>query len=355
MVSPVELRLFQEEYQKYILEVIKPTNDELREVFRQWKTPTYWAGHTAEARLPSASPVRRAFSRIKRPESVVDKILRKPEKFPNGLSAKSLREMTDILAGRIVVYFLSNLSLIDYEIRHSKLLEVSLLQPPVAYLPEDTLKSIGLADIKRGTKESGYASIHYLVKFRSSRVREEERPWIELQVRTLVEDVWGEIEHLLGYKPNKRTLFAVRKQFQIISSQLQSIDNHFNFLYEELTRFQKESKFRDADPLNAENFPGVLEELGISCAQREIDALLKLLVSRGICSVRDLCDVGQARTLALIKETYKTYRDKHPSNFEVVAALAAVKGKTVEKDIIDAVKSQIDFLEGWEKLKAGLS
>lgn len=170
-------------------------------------------------------------------------------------------------------------------------------------------------------------------------------------MRTLTEHTWGEIEHILGYKPNKRTSFAVKKQFQIISKLLEAIDEHFNFLFEELLRFQIEVEFEETDPLNAENLPAVLSDLGLGCAQREIDGLLKLLVSRGVVNVRDLRGLATERTREIIWSTYYAHKGQPPNNFEVVASLAAILGCDDESEKAQRVKAQIEFLNVWEELK----
>jgi hypothetical protein len=210
---------------------------------------------------------------------------------------------------------------------------------------------LGLTKMQVSKKDSGYASLHYTVRFRPTALGSSERPWFELQVRTLVEDVWGEIEHVLGYKPDKRTSFAVKRQFRIIASELTAIDEHFNLLFEELSRFQREGIFRDTDPLNAENLPPVLSEMGIGCAQSEIDGQLKLLASRGIHSVGELRENASAQRLELIRESYRDYRDRTPTDFETVAGIAAARGLEDHTATVDAIKGQIDVLEAWMGLK----
>lgn len=350
-----QMRQFLGDYEQYVRTVLSPTSQEIRQLFARWRNPEYWALAPRLSRLPSPSPVQRTHTRIKRPESVVDKILRHPALFPEGLSVKSVRQMDDAVAGRVVAYFLANLPLIDKELRHSTDVEVSSAHPPVAFLSHDLLDRLSLTDIKREHKESGYASMHYIVRLRSSTVAPEQRPWFELQVRTLAEDVWGEIEHILGYKPGKKTSFAVRRQFQIISAQLTAIDEHFNLLYEELARYQEESVYRDESPLNAENLPAVLSEVGIGCAQREIDGLLKLLVSRGIETVGELRVEANARKIDAIRSIYRASEGRQPNHFEVVASIAAIRGITDAKNIEEAVGSQIEFLKAWEKLKEDLA
>jgi putative GTP pyrophosphokinase len=351
MEDSEELNQFLEQYAQYVIDVLKPTEDEIKALFRSWTDTAYWGKSAQLSRLPSPSPIQFIRTRKKRPESVVDKILRKPSLFPDGLTLDSVRVMNDAVAARIVVYFLANLPLIHHEILNTEALEVCEERPPVAYLREDLTQRLGLAGIRRVTKDSGYASIHYTLRFRQSKVPKEQRPWFELQVRTVTEHVWGEIEHILGYKPNKRTSFAVRKQFQIISSELTAIDEHFNLLFEELSRYQQEVTYRENDPLNAENLPAVLSDIGIGCAQKEIDGLLKLLNSRGIESVGALTDIASPELIDIIRNIYRAYDRRTPDNFEIVASLAAAHGITEEAKIIAAIKTQIDFLKAWEELK----
>lgn len=351
MATALQQQEFLRIYEDYAQYILKPTELELREFFHEWKDPSAWVEQVRSSRMPAPSPIKRTTTRIKRPESVADKIYRKPSSFPDGFSDVSIRSMRDTLGARVVVYFLSNLPMVDRALRTSEVLEISASDPPIAYLSRDLIERLGLTHIRHETKESGYASIHYIVRLRSSSLPLENRPWFEVQVRTLAEDVWGEIEHLLGYKPNKRTSFAVRKQFQIIGSQLTAIDEHFNLLYEELARFQEEATYRDLDPLNAENLPPVLSEFGVSCAQREIDGLLKLLTSRGLRTVGELRERAKSRTIQIIREVFVEEEERPPSNFEIVAGIAATNESQSESDIRQSVLTQLQFLKAWEELK----
>lgn len=261
--------------------------------------------------------------------------------------------MTDVLGARIVVYFLTSLPLIDHEIRNSSEFEISEIHPPVAYIKDAAPPPPGLSHIRHEPKASGYTSVHYILRLRESQVAPECRPWFELQVRTMIEDVWAEVEHLLGYKPEKRTSFAVRKQFQILSTLLQSIDEHFNFLYEELTRFQQEVTYKDTDLLNAENLPPVLASLGIGCSQREIDGMLKILFSRGLEVVGHLSREATVRKLDLIKNTYRSYEGREPRDFELVACIAITSNMPDNDSLVDVIKGQISFLKAWDVLKEG--
>ena len=69
-------------------------------------------------------------------------------------------------------------------------------------------ESLGL-DVK--LKESYYTSIHYLIKPKAS-----SDVCCEIQVRTLFEEIWGEIDHTLNYPvPTKSK--ACREQLRVLS------------------------------------------------------------------------------------------------------------------------------------------
>jgi len=338
-------------YEDYVLNILNPKKNQLKQIFESWKDQNYWKKYQENIRHPIPSPVQHTRTRVKRPESLIDKIMRKPDSFPDGLCMDSVRKMGDALGGRVVVYFLSGLPILDREIRNQPLIEICEDDQPIAYLGSSTLKKLGLGHIKQSDKDSGYASIHYTVKLKDSDIPENDNPRLELQIRTLAENIWGEIEHILGYKPGTYTSLAVKKQFQIISFQLQTIDEHFNFLFEELTRFQEEVDIKDSYPLNAENLPTVLQKLGISCSQREIGGLLKLLASRGFSDVGSLLKTASVKTMETISNTYRVHEGRNPVGYEIVANLAAVRNVSDETEVNEIVKAQIEFLKAWEKLK----
>lgn len=85
-------------------------------------------------------------------------------------------------------------------------------EKPVAYSwdPEATafFKSLGL---KAVTRDSYYTSIHYVVKpYAAAHLT------CEIQVRTLFEEVWGEIDHAFNY-PSPTDNVACREQLRVLS------------------------------------------------------------------------------------------------------------------------------------------
>ena len=66
-------------------------------------------------------------------------------------------------------------------------------------------------DLKVEVKESLYTSIHYVIK-----PRENSPVSCEIQVRTLFEEIWGEIDHLINY-PEPTDSVACREQIGVLA------------------------------------------------------------------------------------------------------------------------------------------
>ncbi len=73
---------------------------------------------------------------------------------------------------------------------------------------ETMFKNLGL-EVKRN--ESLYTSVHYVIKQNSTT-----RRLCELQVRTLAEEVWGEISHTINY-PHETDSVACKEQLKVLA------------------------------------------------------------------------------------------------------------------------------------------
>jgi len=342
---------FLQAYERYVKEILQPTHSDIHRVMEIWQQPGYWSKYSGSREGLIPTPVRTAISRIKRPEQVVDKILRKPHKYPEGFKPKSFRAMYDAVGVRIIVYFLSHLPLIDRELRNAELMEISDKAPPVAYLNGDQAMILGLSHLIQVEKPSGYRSVHYKVRMRQSSLPEELRPTFELQVRTASQDLWSALEHHLGYKPAKRTDSGARTQLRILSAMLSAIDEHFDLLYGELSRFQRKAEYEPGEPLTVETLPSVLYEVGIVCAQRDINNILKLLDSRGVHTVGEMLDLAAPRRLDIIRNTYHSTLGRHPADLELVANLAAMHGSKNEAEEIQRIEMQIAYRGAWDSIR----
>jgi len=161
-------------------------------------------------------------SRFKDMEHLREKIIRK------NLEDDSLQEnerkghinreniktrITDICGIRILHLYVG-----QFEMIHKALMkyvvsrELVLFEEPKAYTwdPEYSgyFESLG---VKSTVKESFYTSVHYVFK-----PREDSDITCEVQVRTLFEEVWGEIDHLFNY-PKKTESKVIQEQLKVLA------------------------------------------------------------------------------------------------------------------------------------------
>ncbi len=338
-----DLNRFLAEYERYKTDALEPTHADLKKLLSEWETAGFWAKYTTGSGVATPSPVRMILTRIKAPEKVVDKIFRKPDLFPDGLSARSLQRMHDAIGVRIVVYFTSQLPLIDRALRDSSFLQISDERRPEAYLSTETLVRVGLGHLEQKHKESGYSSIHYALRLTEPSADGGRGVHFELQVKTSAQELWSELEHVLCYKPQTRTSFSAKRRLQIMSKQVGVIDEHFDLLYEELIHSQEIATYQDLDTLTFENLPKVMIEIGIQCALTELNPILRILFSRGVTTIGDLLKIATPQRLATIRNTYVATIGHAPDNLELVAALAILKGAQTKAIEIERIKAQIDY------------
>ncbi len=342
--SPIED--FRAVYEEYRREVLEPTRLAIYGVFAEWRAPEYWGDYRQfeESALPS--PTQRTKVRIKRIESVTDKFRRMPDEFPGEPSLENLKRMRDVLGARVITYFPSQLAMVDQEIRSGSHFQLSTSVQPKSYLPREVLERLGLdIDGFRGAsapKPSGYASLHYCVRLKSP-VRDS-NPWFEVQARTMLEEVWGEVEHQIGYKPDRQTSFSVKRQFRVISGHLAALDDHFDFLYNEIAFQQANSTPEDNDPVNAENLPRVLRTMEIIVLQKEIAGLLRVLNDYGIETVGGLMAIGRIELVEAIQSEYRHLQSgRTPTAFDVIPILVLMNHRSTAEDAKRTLRTHMEW------------
>lgn len=154
-------------------------------------------------------------SRFKDPEHLRDKLIRKKD---NGIIISSeniVEEINDLIGCRILYLYQDQFRLIHDEIMR-KIDEVGdwkLVEEPKAYTwdPESKMvfKEIG---IKTELRETYYTSVHYVVKPNANVGKVS----CEIQVRTLFEEIWGEIDHSINY-PHQTKSIACQEQLRVLS------------------------------------------------------------------------------------------------------------------------------------------
>lgn len=161
-------------------------------------------------------------SRVKSISSFRDKALR--EKYDN-----PAEEITDLAGIRIVTLF-------EKEI----------------YQISDIIKKIFKIDYKKSEDKSdlldadkmGYKSIHYIAELSNDKIVRSELEKLkklkfEVQIRSILQHAWAEIEHDRNYKFKGKLPKHLQRRFYALAGMLEIADREFNILSEEVEKFRK--------------------------------------------------------------------------------------------------------------------
>lgn len=153
-------------------------------------------------------------SRVKDEDHLREKIRRKISDGRHINADNFFSEITDLAGVRVLLLYQEDFSIVDRVIR-SKINDLGdwiFAEEPKAYTwdPESTAYFEGLG-VRPELKSSSYTSVHYLI-----RPHERSPVRCEIQVRTLFEEIWGEVDHHLNYpKPTGNP--ALSEQIKVLS------------------------------------------------------------------------------------------------------------------------------------------
>jgi len=156
-------------------------------------------------------------ARIKDPEHLKDKLIRKATEAkkagaPFNITKENLFTVINDLVGlRIIHLHTRQIEQINTQLKRIlKLQQLQVIDGPTARTWDDEFRayfeSIG---IKTLPNPNMYTSVHYIIKYNP-------RITCEIQVRTLMEEVWGEVDHSINY-PHKSTSLPVREQIKTLA------------------------------------------------------------------------------------------------------------------------------------------
>jgi putative GTP pyrophosphokinase len=142
-----------------------------------------------------------------------------------------LKDITDLAGVRVITHFPSSVKEIDRLITE----EFDVI--------ERSDKSVKLVEEER----FGYQSIHYLVRIESDRARlaEYERfsdAIAEIQVRTILQHAWAEIEHDIQYKSATTIPTEIRRRFMSLAGMLEIADREFQAIQDADRRLEDHAK-----------------------------------------------------------------------------------------------------------------
>lgn len=172
----------------------------------------FFAQHPALS--SGATPVLHSIRmRLKDDDHLRDKLRRKSESGQPVESVDLLKKVNDLAGIRLLHIYQAQFGqihgvIVDQLSRRDWVLH----EPPVAYTwdPESKafFEKLGL---RTEVKESFYTSIHFVLK-----PRDDSQICCELQVRTLFEEIWGEVDHWINY-PHRTSSVSCGEQIRVLS------------------------------------------------------------------------------------------------------------------------------------------
>ena len=207
--------------------------------------------------------------RVKSFQSYYEKLLRRARKARNG---ETCIEITDLLGIRIVCPFIEDLSLVEERVR--AVFDVTEVERKGAEF---------------SFKEFGYESTHYLVAVPQDIVESIHLSTglvCEVQLRTILQDAWAEVEHELVYKseftpfdePLRRKLAALNANLSLADMIFQEIREYQRRLKAELEKrrdsFWTKIRAADSETLHVQEAESSAERFTELTGAGTIDELL---------------------------------------------------------------------------------
>ncbi len=161
--------------------------------------------------------------RVKTKQSATKKVFSKPDRY------KQPSDLKDLLGLRIITYFSDDVDRIaeilttEFEVDEQNSVDKRAIQDPDRF---------------------GYASLHYVLSL--SKGRSEMREYskfagqqFEIQIRSILQHAWAEIEHDLGYKTRAAVPRQIRRRFSRLAGLLELADDEFKALRDELEEYEE--------------------------------------------------------------------------------------------------------------------
>lgn len=291
--------------------------------------------------------------RIKDRDSLANKLLRKNNKY------SSLKDITDIVGLRIVTYFEDDID---------KIAEIFKTEFEI-----DSTNSIDKRELE--ADRFGYRSLHYVASLNKTRLQLTEYKKFkglkfEVQIRSILQHSWAEIEHDLGYKGEHEIPLSAKRTFYRVAALLEQADIEFVKLktqivaYEAVIKEQIGSSSSITKIDNSTIIAFIKESNALNTIENEVQKItcerssssdssyiaenvVERLKSQNIETVNQLEDVlivNKDKIMDWAKENYFSFPEPRPQSFIPGASLLwflnssegkiDAKGNTITKKTI---------------------
>lgn len=152
------------------------------------------------------------------------------EKIESKKYSDPLTQITDLAGARIITYFPT---------------DVDIILPIIEKEFKIDLKNSSDKREKINPSVFGYTSVHYIIELTPERADLAEYIMFksmkcEIQVRTILQHAWAEIEHDIEYKSSQDIPFEIRRRFASLAGLLEIADREFESLRQDEIIVKKE-------------------------------------------------------------------------------------------------------------------
>ena len=159
------------------------------------------------------SPIHNIQSRIKSPESIIDKLQRK--QYP--LERQSLEKLNDIAGLRVICHYINDIQYISQLlIMHDDIILV---------------KKMNYIDYP---KDTGYRSLHLVLEVPVYLKSGKMKLPVEIQMRTIAMDFWASLEHEILYKNKDQVSQDICEELQQCANRMALTDLQMQKIYQKV-------------------------------------------------------------------------------------------------------------------------
>lgn len=159
------------------------------------------------------SPIHNIQTRIKSPESIIDKLQRK--QYP--LERQSLEKLNDIAGLRVICHYINDIQYISQLlIMHDDIILV---------------KKMNYIDYP---KDTGYRSLHLVLEVPVYLKSGKMKLLVEIQMRTIAMDFWASLEHEILYKNKDQVSQDICEELQQCASRMALTDLQMQKIYQKV-------------------------------------------------------------------------------------------------------------------------
>lgn len=264
-------------------------------------------------------------SRLKSESSFKQKIARPDRTY------RSVYDVTDILGLRVITYFEDSVEEIGRLIE--KNFDVDFT---------NSTNKLRNQDFER----FGYRSLHYVCS-----VPEVQGLRFEIQIRTILQHAWAEIEHDLGYKTISGVPGVIRRRFSQIASILEIADREFVAIRQDVNAYEKTLRLSNVEgranlPLDLLSLEAALDHDVIAKLDRSLAAFLHLPFSNEAFFPEYVLEALLSAHLKTVDDVVEAVRrhEEHLENFVEPYFKFAEAAWGFQKTSIDVMKRGYSLL-----------